>query len=70
MAGTFIHHSLVPMCGGGAWQVVASSNLDPTEVQRMTDSLDDVLMERNNMVKELQYMVARASKVKEHGGGQ
>jgi len=47
-------------------QVVASANLDPTEVGGMRETLDNVLIERNNMIKELQYMETRAAKVSEH----
>lgn len=37
---------------------------DPAEVGRMAQALDDVLVERNKMIRELQYMVIRAAKVR------
>lgn len=47
-------------------EVAGSANLDLHELAQMTEALDDVLVERNKMIRELQYMVTRAAKVSEH----
>lgn len=46
-----------------AHELVSSANLDPAEVSRMTQALDNVLLDKNKMTRELQYMVIKAAKV-------
>jgi growth arrest-specific protein 8 len=43
-------------------EVLAASNLDPTALAAVTQKLEDVLEAKNNMIKDLQYDLARVSK--------
>eukprot|EP00741_Cyanophora_paradoxa_P025209 tig00000350_g24334.t1 len=43
-------------------EVLAASNLNPADLQRVTKKLDDVLEAKNTAIKDLQYEVARLSK--------
>jgi growth arrest-specific protein 8 len=47
-----------------AGEVVGSASLDPAEVARVTQAVDEALLDRNKMIRELQYMVTRAAKVR------
>ncbi len=43
-------------------EVLISANLDPSVFTSVTKKLDDVLDNRNALIQDLQYKVARASK--------
>lgn len=47
-------------------EVLTASNLDPGTLQNVTKKLDDVLESKNQLIKALQYDLAKVSKV---GGG-
>ena len=43
-------------------EVLAASNLDPTALAAVTQKLEDVLEAKNNLIKDLQYDLARVCK--------
>lgn len=43
-------------------EVLAASNLDPSTLQQVTKKLDEVLDSKNQLIRALQYDVAKVSK--------
>jgi pantoate kinase len=44
-------------------KVIAAANLDPNTVKQVTQTVDDLVSEKNNTIQDLQYEVARLKKV-------